>query len=82
MPKLKPSATEMMNREVRASIMAGQERRDMTSESTAKCLGVCKETYLRRSREPENFTLENLRILVKIFKIPDAEILRMIREEK
>lgn len=81
MPKLKPSAYEMMNREVRAALLAGQERKDMDSSATAKCLGVCKETYLRRNRNPENFTLADFRILIRVFKFTDEEILRMVKEK-
>ena len=40
MPKLKPSATEMMNREVRASLLAGQERRAMKDQSVANYIGT------------------------------------------
>ena len=48
MPKLKPSATEMMNREVRASLLAGQERKAMPDQSVAKYMGSCKETYQKK----------------------------------
>lgn len=82
MPKLKPSATELMDREIRAAILAGQERRAMDSKTTAKYLNMCKETFLRKNREPKDFTIENLRVLVRIFRITDDEILRMIRGEK
>lgn len=81
MPKLKQSDYEMMNREVRAALMAGQERKDMDSSATAKCLGVCKETYLRRNRNPEKFTLADLRILIRVFKFTDEEILKMVKEK-
>lgn len=81
MPKLKPSATEMMNREVRASLLAGQERKAMADQSVAKYMGACKETYQKRKREPEKMTLGELRCLIKLFKIPDQEIIRMVKEE-
>ena len=71
----------MMDREIRASILAGQERRGIDNKQTAKCLGICKETFLRKNREPKDFTIENLRVLVKIFRIPDENILRMIKEK-
>lgn len=82
MPKLKPSATEMMNREVRASLLAGQERKAMSDQAVATCIGVCKETYQKKKRAPEKLTLEEFRNLIKIFKIPDNEILRMVKSEQ
>lgn len=81
MPKLKPSATEMMNREVRASLLAGQERKAMQDSTVAKSLGTCKETYQKKKREPDKFTLEEFRNLIRIFKIPDNEIIRMLKSE-
>ena len=81
MPKLKPSATEMMNREVRASLLAGQERRTMADQAVAKYIGTCKETYQKKKRDPEKLSLEEFRCLIKLFKIPDHEIIKMVREE-
>ena len=81
MPKIKPSATEMMNREVRASLLAGQERKAMPDQSVAKYMGSCKETYQKKKREPEKMTLGEFRCLIKLFKIPDQEIIRMVKEE-
>ena len=81
MPKLKPSATEMMNREVRASLLAGQERRAMKDQSVANYIGTCKETYHKKKRDPEKMTLEEFRCLIKLFKIPDHEIIKMVKEE-
>lgn len=82
MPKLKPSATEQMDREVRAALASAQIRRDLTDEKTAKAIGIHKQTYQRHKREPEYISLGELRRLVRLFKISDAEILRMIRSEE
>lgn len=82
MPKLKTSANEQMDREVRAALTSGQIRRDLTDEKTAKALGISKQTYQRRKREPECISIGELRRLVRLFKISDAEILRMIRSEE
>lgn len=80
MPKLKPSATEMMNREVRASLAFGQAQRGMDDLATSKCLGTCKVTYQRRKRNPETMSVAELRSLIRIFKIPDDAIVRMLKE--
>lgn len=81
MAKLKPSTEELMNREVRAALLAGQERRAMSDQSVAKYIDTCKETYQRKKRDPEKFTMEEFRNLVKLFKIPDVEIIRMVKAE-
>lgn len=81
MPKLKPSANEQMNREVLAALNGGQTRKAMTDASTAKIIGIHKDTYQRHKREPERITLSELRCLVRVLKITDAEILRMVRSE-
>lgn len=82
MPKLKPTTEELMNREVRASLLAGQERKALNDQSVARYISTCKETYQKKKRSPEKFTLEELRHLARLFKIPDAELLRMIRAEE
>ncbi len=82
MPKLKPSATEQMNREVRAAVNAGQERNSLSDERTAKLLGMSKGTYQRHKREPERICLAEFRRIVKLLKLQDPDILRMVREEQ
>ena len=81
MPKLKTTATEQMNREVRASLNAGQERKALTDEKAAKLLGVSKSTYQRHKRNPEVINLGEFRRMVKLLKLQDSDILRMVREE-
>lgn len=81
MPKLKPSANEQMDREVRAAVNAGQERKSLNDERTAKMLGISKGTYQRHKREPERICLAEFRRMVKLLKLQDSDILRMIREE-
>lgn len=81
MPKLKRSATEMMNREVRASLLAGQERKAMPDQSVAKYMGSCKGNLSKEKRDQEKMTLGEFICLIKLFKIPDQEIIRMVKEE-
>lgn len=82
MPKLKVSATEQMNREVRAAVNAGQERNSLNDERIAKMLGISKGTYQRHKRKPEKICLAEFRRIVKLLKLQDPDILRMVREEQ
>ena len=82
MPALKPSDNELMNREVRASLEAGQIRKGYDDARTAKLLCMCKATYQKKKREPYLFTIEELRRLVHIFHIPDADVLNMLRRKE
>lgn len=79
MPRAKPNITEMMDREVRAGLLAGQERKAMQDASVAKYIGTCKETYQKKKREPEKFSIEEFRNLIKLFKFTDEEIIRMVK---
>mgnify|MGYP002611057713 CR=1 FL=1 len=81
MPALKSSATEQMNREVRAAVNAGQERRSLNDERTAKMLGISKGTYQRHKRAPEGINLGEFRKMIKVLKLQDTDVLRMLREE-
>lgn len=79
MPRLKPSAREIMDREVRAAFKAGEQRRGMKYDAAAQYLGMSKSTYYLRQKNPENVTLCELREIVKFAECTDDEILRMIR---
>lgn len=81
MPALKSSATEQMNREVRAAVNASQERRTLNDEKTAKMLGISKVTYQRHKRAPEGINLGEFRRMIKVLKLQDTDVLRMLREE-
>jgi hypothetical protein len=82
MPRLKKTATEMMDKEVQAALASGEILRDMKPDQVGKCIGTCGETYRRRKRNPGEFTLADFRVLVRVFQIDDARILKMVREEK
>lgn len=79
MPRAKPSIEEKMDREIRASLLAGQERKALQDSSVAKYIGTCKETYQKKKREPERFSIEEFRSLIKLFKFTDEEIIRMVK---
>ena len=50
MAKLKPTTEELMNREVRASLLAGQERKALNDQSVAKYISTCKEQLKKLRR--------------------------------
>lgn len=80
MPKLKPSSTEVMNNEVRASLAAARERKSLTIPSMAKCMGMCRTSYDKKFRSPEKMSLGEFRTLVKFTNPTDDQILKMVRE--
>lgn len=82
MPRLKPSAREIMDREFLAALDAGEQRRGMKYDEAARYLGMSKSTYYKRHKEPGKTKLCELREIVKFAKCTDDEILLMIRGEK
>ncbi len=82
MSKLQISDKELMDRQVRASESFFRNLKDLTIQKAAKCLGVCTATYKNWLARPEVMTLRAFRDFVKFHKIPDDQILRMIRPER
>ena len=79
MPKVRPTDTEMCNREVRAILAAGQVRQAVTDDDVAKYMGVVPRTYQRRKKEPGDFSLRELRAIVKVMRLSDQEIVALIK---
>lgn len=82
MSKLPPSDEELMDRQVRASESYFRNLKKLAIPKAAKCLGMCVATYKNRMERPEIITLEDFREFVRFYKIPDDQILRMIRPER
>lgn len=80
MQKLKPSKREVMNNEVRAVLRATQERKGMNADGMAKCLGNSHTSYYRRFKNPEKFSLETFREIIKFCDPTDEEVLKMVKE--
>lgn len=82
MPKLQSSDKELMDRQFRASESFSREIRAIEMKKISKCLDVCLTTYKNWLKRPEIMTLEKFREFVKFHKIPDDQILRMVRPER
>lgn len=78
MPKKAISANERMNREFLAALRAGQARLGERDLDTARLLPNCKSTYYCRKREPETFTIRDLRIMAQRYSFSDYQLCQII----
>lgn len=79
MPRPKAiSAQERMNREFLAALSAGQIRLGDRNADTARHLPNCQRVFYRRIKEPETFTLRDLRILAKRYGFTDYQVCQII----
>ena len=53
----------------------------ISDDQACRIMGYSKPTHYKRLKNPEKFTLDELRILYREAKLPDEVFLRMIREE-
>lgn len=76
MPRTKPlTAQERQNRELLAALRAGQARLGEKDAQTAKLMPDCEwRVYYRRVKEPERFTLWDLRVLAQRYKFTDYQL--------
>lgn len=68
MPKITPSAFEERRRITRAFIAANQERYGYTDEQLAKRLCISVQTFRKRKKDPDYFTLVELQTLSRALK--------------
>lgn len=81
MSKKALSPYEMMNREFLAALRAGQARVKERDIDTARLMPDSKSTYYRRKRDPELFTIRDLRILAQRYKFTDYQLCQIIGVE-
>lgn len=81
MPKKAVSAQERMDLEFQVALAAGQTRLGDKNTDTAKYLPNCERVFYRRIKEPETFTLCDLRILAKRYGWTDYQICKIIGVE-
>ena len=81
MPNKAKSAQDALNREFLAALAAGQVRRGERDIDTARLLPNCKSTYNGRKREPESFTIRDLRILAQRYQFTDYQLCQIIGVE-
>lgn len=79
----KPSATEMMNTEVRVGLAGWEERYSLDYKTASKALDGRKSAdwYAARRENPGIITLDQFRFLAAQCKWSDEQILRMVRPE-
>ncbi len=66
MPKLKESPAQHMNRRFMAALRYGQELRGERDADTAKIvMPQGPRTFYRRVKEPEKFSVENVRVIAQ-----------------
>ncbi len=80
MPKLKPSKTEMQNRELVASMEKQMRIRGLGKKETAKRAGFKESTFYYRLKHPETFDVGELRRIFAVLHYPDDEKGRIGKE--
>ena len=81
MAKKAVSANERMNRELLAALRAGQIMRGDSDLDTAKIMPNCKSIYYQRKRDPERFTIRDLRIQAQRYHFTDCQLCKIIGVE-
>ena len=70
MPKLRPSAADLKNRTIIATIKYGMEQAAVESDELALAARVSRATYYSRLRDPGQFRLCELRGIAEKLHIP------------
>ena len=78
MPKQKRSELEEENCRTRAVIAYGMEREKVTELDIAKRICRVERTVFNKKRHPETLTLLEIRVLVKLLKLNDQQIVELI----
>lgn len=79
MPKVNISRNAKLNdaaRKVYGYFCAG-----ISDDQACRIMGYSRPTHYKRLKNPEQFTLGELRTLFREAKLPDEVFMRMIREE-
>lgn len=63
----------------RAELRRNMELHQMTMGTLAKRLNMTRQTLSRRMREPENLTVDELRLTSKALELSDSQILRIVK---
>lgn len=79
MPKVNINRNAKLNDAARK--VYGFFRSGLSDDQACKIMGFEKATLYRRQKNPEQFTLGELRILYMEAKLPDEVFMRMIRED-
>ena len=81
MPKKAVSSQAQMDLEFTVALAAGQARLGDKNTDTAKYLPNCQRVFYKRIKEPDTFTLCDLRILAKRYGWTDRQVCKIIGVE-
>lgn len=80
MSKLNANTEEGKNRIIRGSIKNAQSIQDINVSKLSKLTGIPASTLYQKMRNPEKFTIEELRIVFKVLRYRQEEKERIARE--
>ena len=80
MPKLKPSKTELQDRTLVGSMENQMRIQGIDKKGTAKQAGFAESTFYQRLRNPDTFTIRELRRVFAVLHYPDEEKERVGKE--
>lgn len=80
MPKLKINESELRCRTLRGCIKNAQEIQGINTIKTAELTGIPVSTLYARLKNPDDFSLRELRDVFRVLKIPEKEKERIARE--
>lgn len=78
MPRIKKTEQEEENNRTRAVIAYGMAKQEVTEEDIAKRICRAERTVFNKKRHPETLTLAELRVLVKLLKLNNQQIVELI----
>ena len=79
MAKMAQTAEQKMDKACRTIIAGRMEEMDWINEDLAKSLKTSRQTVGNKRKEPGKITLNELRAMIRVLHISDAEIIRMVR---
>lgn len=82
MPRLTPSEYEMQNRITKATISSAMIMQNVKPEMLAKALGISLSSVNRKRANPEQFTLAEIRALVKYLRMNDEQKIKVLGFER
>lgn len=80
MPKLRPSAADLKNRAIIATIKYGMEMSHIEPDELAFAARMCRATFYDRLRDPSQFRLCELRRIGEKLHIPVEQLVSGERE--
>ena len=73
---------ELANRKTRAVIEYGMAKEDISNSQLADFLCCSLRTIESRKKSPEKYTLEQIRVLVKLLNLDDMHVIELLGVRK